>query len=117
MIRRNRPHHRDAIPPFEKSPSFPSGHTLNATTILGTLAYLIALRQQKNLPQALTIGAAGGTAVTVGLSRVLLGAHWFTDVAVGWTTGAGWLALIITSHRLYLTSTSDSKPTTGAESR
>lgn len=103
IIHRHRPHRRDAIPPFEKSPSFPSGHTLNATTIVGTLAYLLALEQKKNLPQVLTIGAAGGTAITVGLSRVLLGAHWFTDVAVGWTTGAGWLALIVTSHRLYLT--------------
>jgi undecaprenyl-diphosphatase len=35
---------------------------------------------------------------------VLLGAHWFTDVLVGWTTGTGWLGLVITSHRLYLTS-------------
>jgi membrane-associated phospholipid phosphatase len=104
MIRRNRPHRRDAIPPSEKSPSFPSGHTLNPTTILGTLAYLLALGEERNGPQAAVIGAAAGTALTVGLSRVLLGAHWFTDVLVGWTTGAGWLSLVITSHRLYLTS-------------
>jgi membrane-associated phospholipid phosphatase len=109
IIRRNRPHRRDAIAPFEKSPSFPSGHTLNATTVLGTLAYLLALQQKRNGPQVVVIGAAAGTAATVGLSRVLLGAHWFTDVAVGWTTGAGWLSLIITSHRLYLTSQDDEK--------
>ena len=34
---------------------------------------------------------------------MLLGAHWFTDVAVGWITSAGWLSLLITTHRLYLT--------------
>ncbi|ROQ38372.1 undecaprenyl-diphosphatase [Frondihabitans sp. PhB188] len=105
IIRRNRPHRRDAIAPYEKSPSFPSGHTLNATTVLGSVAYLYALNQKRNAPQTAVIGAAAATAVTVGLSRVLLGAHWFTDVAVGWTTGTGWLSLIVTSHRLYLTST------------
>jgi membrane-associated phospholipid phosphatase len=104
MIHRHRPPRRDAIPPYESSPSFPSGHTLNATTIVGVLAYLAVLRQQRTLPQVATVAAAVGTALTVGLSRVLLGAHWFTDVLVGWVTGSGWLALVVTSHRLYLTS-------------
>ncbi|WIB60178.1 phosphatase PAP2 family protein [Curtobacterium sp. MCLR17_007] len=107
LIKRNRPRRRDAIPPFEKSPSFPSGHTLNATTILGVIAYLMALRQERDGPQVAVIGTAAGTALTVGLSRVLLGAHWFTDVAVGWVTGAGWLSMIITSHRLYLSTQDD----------
>jgi membrane-associated phospholipid phosphatase len=104
MIRRNRPDHVDAIPPYESSPSFPSGHTLNATTIAGTVAYLLVLQQKKQFPQAALIAAGAGTASAVGLSRVLLGAHWFTDVLIGWTTGSGWLGLVITSHRLYLTS-------------
>ncbi|BDZ47844.1 hypothetical protein GCM10025867_00850 [Frondihabitans sucicola] len=104
MIRRNRPARHDAIAPFESSPSFPSGHTLNATTIAGTLAYLLVLGRRKQLPQAAIIAAGAGTAAAVGLSRVLLGAHWFTDVLVGWTTGTGWLGLVVTSHRLYLTS-------------
>jgi undecaprenyl-diphosphatase len=108
IIHRNRPHRRDAIAPYETSPSFPSGHTLNATTILGTLAYLLALQLKNDTPQTVVISAAVGTAITVGLSRVLLGAHWFTDVAVGWTTGTGWLSLIITSHRLFLTSRDNS---------
>ncbi|WP_423919348.1 phosphatase PAP2 family protein [Frigoribacterium sp. 2-23] len=107
LIKRNRPSRREAIPPYEKSPSFPSGHTLNTTTILGVLAYLLALRQERNGPQVAIVGTAAGTAGVVGLSRVLLGAHWFTDVAVGWVTGTGWLSLIITSHRLYLSTQDD----------
>ncbi len=107
LIARNRPPRHEAIPPYEKSPSFPSGHTLNTTTIIGILAYLVALRQEKNGPQVAVIGGAAATAVTVGLSRVLLGAHWFTDVAVGWVTGTGWLSLVITSHRLYLSAQDD----------
>jgi len=109
LIARNRPPQHEAIPPFEKSPSFPSGHTLNTTTILGVLAYLVALRQEKNGPQVAVISGAAAAAVTVGLSRVLLGAHWFTDVAVGWVTGTGWLSLIITSHRLYLSAQDDAE--------
>jgi membrane-associated phospholipid phosphatase len=46
----------------------------------------------------------GPQAATVGLSRVLLGAHWLTDEAFGWLSATGWLALVITSHRFYLTS-------------
>jgi undecaprenyl-diphosphatase len=106
VIKRHRPPHRDAIPPFERSPSFPSGHTLNTTTVAGVLAYLLVLRESRTGPQVATIAGAATTALTVGLSRVLLGAHWFTDVLVGWVGGSGWLALIITSHRLHLTAES-----------
>jgi undecaprenyl-diphosphatase len=107
LIRRHRPPKRDAAPPYEMSPSFPSGHTLNATTIVGLVAYLLALKQKRQPPQVAIIGTAAVTVASVGLSRVLLGAHWFTDVLTGWTTGTGWLALIITSHRLYLTNKPD----------
>jgi undecaprenyl-diphosphatase len=102
LIHRHRPPHHDAIPPYESSPSFPSGHTLNATTVVGVLAYLLASRQPAPARQVATAGAAAVTAITVGLSRVLLGAHWFTDVLMGWISGSGWLALVITSHRLHL---------------
>jgi len=103
VVKRHRPPRRDAIPPYERSPSFPSGHTLNTTVVAGVLAYLLVLREKHTSAQVATVVSAVGTAATVGVSRVLLGAHWFTDVVMGWVTGSGWLALIITSHRLHLT--------------
>jgi membrane-associated phospholipid phosphatase len=42
-------------------------------------------------------------ALAMGLSRVFLGHHWLTDVIFAWLLGTAWLALVITSHRLFLT--------------
>lgn len=103
IIDRHRPPHADAVPPYEFSPSFPSGHTLNAVVIAGVVAYLLILRQHSALVRTVTIVVALVFAATIGLSRVFLGHHWFTDVLAGWVLGAAWLAIIITAHRLYLT--------------
>ncbi|MDN3497155.1 phosphatase PAP2 family protein [Planococcus sp. APC 4015] len=103
LIGRERPPLADAVPPFEYSPSFPSGHTLNAVVVIGIIVYLILLRQHSRRTRIWLI--VGGTvfAIVVGLSRVYLGHHWFTDVLAGWLLGAAWLALVITAHRIYLT--------------
>jgi undecaprenyl-diphosphatase len=61
------------------------------------------LRQRSRTARVLTITVAIVFAVTIGLSRVYLGHHWFTDVLVAWVLGAAWLAVVITAHRLYLT--------------
>lgn len=103
VVRRHRPPKRDAIAPFEHSPSFPSGHALNATAVVGALAYLAALEQRSNAAQVATAAGAIGVAASVGLSRVLLGAHWFSDVVTGWVAGAGWLGVVVTAHRVRLT--------------
>jgi membrane-associated phospholipid phosphatase len=102
-IGRLRPPMDLAVPPYESSPSFPSGHSLNALVIAGVVAYLLVLRQRRKRTRALTIVLAVLFAVTMGLSRVYLGHHWLTDVLVAWTLGIAWLAVIITAHRLFLT--------------
>ncbi|WP_323959610.1 phosphatase PAP2 family protein [Arthrobacter sp. JZ12] len=102
-IGRLRPDTDFAIPPFELSPSFPSGHTLNAVVLSGIVAYLLMLRQRRKRTRALTITVAVVFAFVMGLTRVYLGHHWLTDVAVAWTLGLAWLALVITAHRLLLT--------------
>jgi membrane-associated phospholipid phosphatase len=102
LIARVRPDLADAVPPYEYSPSFPSGHSLNAVVIAGIIAYLLILRQHSVRARVLTTVIATVFALTVGISRVYLGHHWFTDVVAGWTLGALWLALVITAHRLYL---------------
>jgi membrane-associated phospholipid phosphatase len=100
---RARPDVSDAVPPYDYSPSFPSGHSLNAIVIAGIVAYLLILRQETKRARTATATAAAIFAVTIGLSRVYLGHHWLTDVIAAWMLGAAWLALVITAHRLYLT--------------
>lgn len=103
LIGRTRPPLTDAVPPFEASASFPSGHSLNSIVIAGIVAYLIILRLTSARSRAWTATAAAVFALSMGLSRVYLGHHWLTDVLAAWALGAAWLAMVITAHRLYLT--------------
>jgi undecaprenyl-diphosphatase len=103
LIGRARPELADAVPPYEYSASFPSGHALNSVVIAGIVAYLIILRLKTPRSRVLAAALAAVFALTMGLSRVYLGHHWLTDVVAAWALGLAWLALIITAHRLYLT--------------
>jgi membrane-associated phospholipid phosphatase len=44
LVGRVRPAPADAVPPYELSASFPSGHTLNAVALAGIVAYLLVRR-------------------------------------------------------------------------
>ena len=100
---RARPPQSLAVPPFESSASFPSGHTLNATVVLGLTAYLLVIWIRKRRWRAVVIVVLGLLIVAMGLSRVYLGHHWLTDVIAGWAIGLGWLASVITGHRVRIT--------------
>ncbi len=102
-VGRARPPLAEAVPPFESSFSFPSGHSLNSVAIAGIVAYLVVRRLRTRWARGLTVGAATVFALLMGLSRVYLGHHWLTDVVVAWMLGTGWLAIVITGHRLWLT--------------
>jgi membrane-associated phospholipid phosphatase len=103
VVARARPPIVDAVPPYETSPSLPSGHALNSTVIAGMVAYLILRRLESRLARAVTVAVAAAWAVAMGLSRVFLGHHWLTDVVFGWILGLAWLTVVITAHRLFLT--------------
>ena len=60
--------------------SFPSGHSTNSATLFGSLS---AYRRQR----VLTV-LAFVVPFLVGISRVLLGVHYPTDVLAGWALGA-----------------------------
>jgi undecaprenyl-diphosphatase len=103
LVGRARPPRSLAVPPFESSPSFPSGHTLNATVIVGVIVYLLLTRLHRAWARVAVLVVGIVVVLTMGLSRVFLGHHWLSDVVMGWLLGLAWLAVIITAHRLYLT--------------
>jgi membrane-associated phospholipid phosphatase len=102
-IGRARPPHELAVPPYETSPSFPSGHTLNSWVIFLLTAYLVCCKLEDRRWRVAAVVVGVALAVAMGLSRVYLGHHWLTDVLVAWALGLGWLAVVITAHRLLLT--------------
>lgn len=75
---------------FEKGFSFPSGHMTGAVIIYGTIAILLWKRSKKIALGILVIP------VLVGISRVMLGMHWLSDVVGGVFFGSAWLLLCYT---------------------
>lgn len=64
--------------------SFPSGHAAGAMAIFLTAALLIPTDKPRLALIAVLIGAG-----SIGVSRVLLGVHYPSDVIGGWVWGAG----------------------------
>jgi len=72
--------------------SLPSGHTLDATIVLGVLAVVaVSLLRHAGVRTAVVVAACVGIAVA-GAARVYLGVHWATDVLAGWLLGGAWVA-------------------------
>lgn len=101
LIGRTRPDHADAVPPYENSPSFPSGHTLNTTVVISLVVYLTCLQVQRTIARVGLITAGALFIIAMGMSRVFLGHHWMTDVIFGWALGLGWVGIVILAHRLF----------------
>nr|WP_218880477.1 phosphatase PAP2 family protein [Kineosphaera limosa] len=103
LVGRARPPQALAVPPYEVSASFPSGHSLNAVVIAGIIAYVVLTRSRRPVSRRLVAGLAITYALVMGLSRVYLGHHWLTDVLTGWLLGLAWLAVVIAAHQLVVT--------------
>ena len=72
---------------FEGLGSFPSGHTANAA-VIATFGGFLVRRRWARVAGAVYV-------VLVALSRVVIGAHWFTDTIAGAAEGAGMALLVL----------------------
>lgn len=74
--------------------SFPSGHTSGAVVAYGALAYILmrTVPSRWHLPVVLL---ATAIAFTVASSRVIVQAHWASDVVAGAISGLIWLAVCV----------------------
>lgn len=105
VIGRARPPESDAVPPFETSPSFPSGHTIEAFVIAAMLTYLLVRHLwDRSVAVKVLIGVVAFVyACAMGFSRVFLGYHWLTDVLAAAALGLAWASVIIACHRVWRT--------------
>ncbi len=89
----------------ESGGSFPSGHTTDTTAFILALALVIAIVVlRRPLARAVAVAAAGLVAFAMGVSRLVLGVHWPTDVLAGVALGAavalGTVVVTVTLTRL-----------------
>jgi undecaprenyl-diphosphatase len=73
--------------------SFPSGHAAYSTIWVGA-ALVIARSMPGRVRDAALVGIALVVAVAIGLSRVYLRVHYWSDVAAGWALGAAILGTV-----------------------
>lgn len=101
LIQRARPPLVDAVPPYETTFSFPSGHSLNSLVLAGTFCYLLVRGLRHTWSRVLTVLVTIVYVLAMGLSRVFLGHHWLTDVLAAWLLGLAWLSVVVVGHALW----------------
>jgi membrane-associated phospholipid phosphatase len=73
--------------------AFPSGHAMGVMVTYGMLAYLLALHWRRRWLCWPAVGLICLFILLVGLSRMLLGVHWFSDVLGGYLLGLAFISL------------------------
>lgn len=73
--------------------SFPSGHAANTAALAGALLLILHTRR------AWVIGLLLTAVGFVGLSQLVLGRHYPSDILAGWLWAAGWISLLAWTHR------------------
>lgn len=68
--------------------SFPSAHSATSVAVYATLAFVLMRASRSDHGRIVVGGLVAALLLAVGLSRVLLGAHYPSDVLAGWVLGA-----------------------------
>lgn len=82
-----------------KTMSFPSGHATSSMVFYLTTALVLTRGSRW---RHFAVAAALATALMVGISRVMLGVHWPSDVIGGWSFGALWVLLTLRMAERYV---------------
>lgn len=73
--------------------SFPSGHAMLSAVVYLTLGAMLARAEPSWRIRLYILTLAILIALGVGLTRILLGVHWASDVLAGWCAGAAWATI------------------------
>ncbi|TCV91420.1 undecaprenyl-diphosphatase [Luteibacter rhizovicinus] len=95
IFQRERPLHDHGFV-VEHSFSFPSGHASGSMVFFGMLAYVLLVLTPPRLHRVVVVIATAFITV-IGISRILLQVHYFSDVLAGYATGLAWLTLCVGS--------------------
>ena len=74
--------------------SFPSGHSTASMALFGFIAVMAWQRTQGTLARTVAIVIPALLILAIGMSRIVLAAHYFSDVIAGFTLGAFWLCFV-----------------------
>ncbi len=77
--------------------SFPSGHAMFSAIAYGVLAYFVLLGLKHRWQRIAVIVGTLLLVLLIGLSRLYLGVHYFSDVVAGYAAGGAWLSVCITA--------------------
>lgn len=78
---------------IEHSYSFPSGHATGSVAFYGFIGYLL-MRSAAGWKMRINIAfSATGVILLIGLSRIVLGVHYLSDVWAGYLVGTLWLII------------------------
>lgn len=78
--------------------SFPSGHAMASGALYWFMAFLVIVSGAQPYVRIPLVTLLTALPVAIGLSRVYVGAHWFSDVVAGW---AGGLLIVVVFGALY----------------
>ena len=96
LVQRARPHFDDPLV-FLTTYSFPSGHTAGAALFYGFLTVLVFAHPPARRWRTAMVAAGAAMVLLVGLSRIYLGAHFFTDVVGGLALAGLWLCVSLSA--------------------
>jgi undecaprenyl-diphosphatase len=116
LIRRPRPPAASEFL-YGTSFSFPSGHALGSLVGYGMLAYVVgSMWIDTNRGRFQLVIGTAALIIAIGLSRLYLGVHYFSDVVAGYAVGVLWLSVCISGlqvaqrRRLTTSSANSSQP-------
>jgi undecaprenyl-diphosphatase len=89
--------------------SFPSGHSLGSIVCYGAV-FLVFLPAARGRRRTVFTAVIVTLVALIGISRILLGVHYLSDVLGGWTLGITWLGL--TAFAFELTRRAEGQPVT-----
>ncbi|KKT35572.1 MAG: Phosphoesterase PA-phosphatase related protein [Candidatus Collierbacteria bacterium GW2011_GWB1_44_35] len=101
----NRPRPDDGLVMIYKQladKSFPSSHAITYTVIFGFLFFVTLKKLKPSILKYSILGVSAFLILTVGLSRIYLGAHWASDVLGGYLFGAFWLLITVNMYQAHV---------------